>query len=514
MTDMKITGCVPLPGPGVVARHGDLVAVTAGGAPGPDPVLDALESVAADAGDGAALVLAAARAMLANPGQPSGACAGITAGGEVAVLVHGAAVVAVGVDGAPEAELTASGSMLPVNRTFAGTTITLRLTSGGAVMPDLRLRLDGGVVHGGGLVVTAAADVPGAPMTMTGPASSAGRMMADVPVADALAAGDTMMPDAVPPAGPMMPDPAMAGDAMMPDVAPPPSGPMMSDAAMAGNAMMTGTLPPGSMLDAPAAGMAEPPHAMTGPHEMWFTAEHDLPPGHGVPDGWRPPTFITPGPVAPGREPRLHMPDSAVEFESIPLFPPPAAPDPRDHDHAHEDAPEPAQGPGPEVAEGPDQYVPVPALVEGVLCARNHFNDPNVQYCRHCGISMVQLTRRVQRGQRPPLGVLLLDDGTGFTLDMDYVLGREPVLDGDVAAGRARPMRIADPDGTVSRLHLRISLVGWQVEVRDLGSANGSVLYLPTGERRIAPYDSMVIEPGARIGIGHRSVQYLSYRAG
>jgi hypothetical protein len=66
----------------------------------------------------------------------------------------------------------------------------------------------------------------------------------------------------------------------------------------------------------------------------------------------------------------------------------------------------------------------------------------------------------------------------------------------------------------VSRLHLRISLVGWQVEVRDLGSANGTLLYLPGGERRLAPYDSTVIEPGTRIGIGHRSVQYLSYRAG
>ena len=33
------------------------------------------------------------------------------------------------------------------------------------------------------------------------------------------------------------------------------------------------------------------------------------------------------------------------------------------------------------------------AMVEGVLCARNHFNDPDVAYCRQCGISMIQQTR-------------------------------------------------------------------------------------------------------------------------
>jgi hypothetical protein len=108
--------------------------------------------------------------------------------------------------------------------------------------------------------------------------------------------------------------------------------------------------------------------------------------------------------------------------------------------------------------------------------------------------------------------VLVLDDGTRFTLDTDYVLGREPVLDGEVMAGRARPVRISDPDGTVSRLHLRVALVGWRVEISDLGSANGSVLQSPVGERTLSPFEPVVIEPGALVSIGHRSMQYLAYQ--
>lgn len=256
----------------------------------------------------------------------------------------------------------------------------------------------------------------------------------------------------------------------------------------------------------PAGGVAEGQAPGQAPAEMWITPDDEA-------EGWRAPAFVVPGQgqQPPGREPRLHQPDPTSDFESFLLIPPPGAPG--EHDHPHPAEAEEALLP-PMPKEEADLYIPEPVLVDGVFCSRNHFNDPNVQYCRQCGISMVQITRKSRKGQRPPLGVLLLDDGTGFTLDRDYVVGREPVLDGDVAAGRARPLRISDPDGTVSRLHLRISLVGWQVEIRDLGSANGSVLYLPTGEQRLSPYDSTVIMPGARIGVGHRSLQYLSYRAG
>ena len=53
--------------------------------------------------------------------------------------------------------------LLPVNRTFSGTTVTIGLALGTAGDPDARLRLDGGVVYARGLVVTVSTElvVPG-----------------------------------------------------------------------------------------------------------------------------------------------------------------------------------------------------------------------------------------------------------------------------------------------------------------------------------------------------------------
>jgi hypothetical protein len=347
---MKIISCVPLPGAGVIARHGALVAVTDSRGPDLDPLLDVLTEVAAAMGDGRDLVRMAARAALGCPGQPAWACAGVTADDGVAVLVHGAAVATVNVDGAGEVALTASDSVIPVTRIFAGASISVQLAVGNPAPPDHRCWLGDGVVHGGGLALTTAADEA---------------------------------------------EPATTTQATLHDSVP---------------SQLTGAL-------------------------------------------------------------------AAEVTGSVPASDRPAV------------------------------------VVEGVLCASEHFNDPEARACRQCGMSLDQQPpRNVLRRQRPALGVLVFDDGTRVTLDGDYVLGREPVLDFDVMAGRARPLRISDPEGTVSRLHLRVSLVGWQVEVSDLGSANGSVLRAPGEERTLAPFEPIVLEPGTRIGIGHRSMQYLAYQ--
>jgi hypothetical protein len=391
---MNVIGCVPLAGRGLIARRGGLIALSDGLDSGPDPLLAALDAVADSGGDGHALVLAAMRAARERGGRPGWACAGVTFGGEVAVLAHGEAAALVSVDGGPETEVTASGSMIPVARTVTGAVVTVRLVIGATAVPDRRLWLDAGTVFGGGVVLTVSQEKSPSPIS-NGPYAT--------PLPTARPAAEQAAENAVP----------QAGDA-----------------------------------------------------ESWFRAQ-------ARPSG---PTM------------RITESDGASTLGP----------------------------PEPPIADISTMRlerlgVVEPVVVDGALCARMHFNAPDAMFCRDCRVSMREVTTISRRQPRPPLGVLLVDDGRGYPLDRDYVIGREPLLDGDVAAGRATPLPVTDAEGSVSRLHLRVSLVGWRVEVRDLGSANGSVLYRADGPRTLAPVDAVVLDPGARVGVGRRSVQFLPY---
>ena len=71
----------------------------------------------------------------------------------------------------------------------------------------------------------------------------------------------------------------------------------------------------------------------------------------------------------------------------------------------------------------PEPDEPEVPQVHGVICARGHFNDPTSPFCASCGISMVQQTHNLVEGPRPPLGVLVLDDGSTYVVDRDIVVG-------------------------------------------------------------------------------------------
>ena len=80
--------------------------------------------------------------------------------------------------------------------------------------------------------------------------------------------------------------------------------------------------------------------------------------------------------------------------------------------------------------------------VRGVYCKNRHFNDPRQLFCAVCGINMVQQTPVLVNGVRPPLGVVVLDDGSVFQLDTPYLLGRDPELG---RAGAAEVTSAASP---------------------------------------------------------------------
>ncbi len=151
--------------------------------------------------------------------------------------------------------------------------------------------------------------------------------------------------------------------------------------------------------------------------------------------------------------------------------------------------------------------------VKGIMCSRQHFNDPSSIFCSSCGISMVHQTHNLVPGTRPPLGVIVLDDGATYPLVGDYLVGREPEHGKEVAEGRAKPLPLADPDQTMSRAHARIELVGWDVRIVDAGSANGTFIALPgeTDWTRIPAEEPRTIPPGTRIAIGGRSLVFDSH---
>jgi FHA domain len=153
-------------------------------------------------------------------------------------------------------------------------------------------------------------------------------------------------------------------------------------------------------------------------------------------------------------------------------------------------------------------------VVRGVYCKNGHFNDARVLFCAVCGINMVQQTPVVTDGPRPPLGVLVLDDGSAFQLDADYVLGRDPTHDDDVRSGRIRGITLSDADKSVSRAHARIELRQWDVMLIDNSSANGTYI-AAEGENSWTPLSPGVphtLTSGSRIRLGSRTLAFNSYR--
>jgi hypothetical protein len=463
-------GLFPVPGDGVLARRGDLILLCSlEDSQTADGLLDLLEQFAAARSDGRQFTDAVADAL-------------DTAGGTQSVLAFGpsGAGLAVTVNGGAWADLRTSEGTVRVEAAHRSMQLRCILRSpvtgvdgglspddNGVASTDRFSRLDAGIVRAGGLSyyqVGGAGQAqppgggPGAGEVRLGKGRAPSAPAAQTPAAEARLAG---VPVAQVPAQEAAPQAQAPPAAQVPDrpATPPPAGPAVS--ARARQSEPTAAwVSPDVPVPAPAADVQQqvtpaPPFEPAKPFEAVLLQ------GGGVEPPARPP------------------------LSKVKDMPP-----------------------------GTSSYVSAGPIIQGVYCKNGHFDDPEALFCAICGISMNQQTLVPRPGERPPLGVLLLDDGSVFQLDTDYVVGREPGLDSAVASGKARPLRISDDSGIVSRVHARVHLDGWRVLVTDLGSANGTRVILPghPADQPLVPQVPLVLATGSQVDLGGRGFRYESHR--
>jgi hypothetical protein len=171
----------------------------------------------------------------------------------------------------------------------------------------------------------------------------------------------------------------------------------------------------------------------------------------------------------------------------------------------------PAPAPDPELERRLEATARAKAMtvkVRGFTCARAHPSDPRAAFCTVCGMPVDQ-TQQPAEVVRPPLGMLVLDDGMTYLLAVDAVIGRDPE-NSDAARRGLIPLKIEDTSGGMSRAHAEIRLVNWDVTVIDRGSTNGTRVRFP-GYRdwmRLQPNQPMVLVHGAEVALGNRVLRF------
>jgi len=539
------SGLFPVPGDGVLARHGDLILLCSlEDSQAADDLLDLLEQVAAAGGDGRQFTSAVADVLEAVDRGPSVLAFGPSGSGLAITVSGGAWADITTADGTARIEAGHPRMLLrgAVRSAITGVRGGLSPSDNGAASTDRFSRLDAGTVRAGGLSYysdgmvgrqsardaggaggrrPAGAEVSGDQMTPSD-ISGAQTSAMEIPRARGRRAGAARADEqaAAGSGGAEMPaDQAGSPSAAAPSAGPPagaPSAPIEPTAAWVAPE-------PASAQERQATELwAGPPsgeQAGDGPAGAGQGAAQDL-----ERDVTAPPE---PYEQAPGFDQGqfAQAPVEQAQFDQAQF-------DQAQFDQARGQPFEavvlldagsgsgvdiPARQPLSKVKDmppGSSSYVSVGPIIQGVYCKNGHFDDPEALFCAICGISMNQQTLVPRPGERPPLGVLLLDDGAVFQLDSDYVIGREPSLDGSVAAGHARPLRIADDTGIVSRVHARVVLDGWRVLVTDLGSANGTRVLLPgqPADQPLVPQVPIVLTTGSQVDLGGRGFRYESHR--
>lgn len=462
-----------IPGAGAVMRYGATTLVVLGAMP---PVLRQLrEAVHAAAGHPDASE-AIARAMEVVRADGARAAALVVEGETPAVLISGDVDVCAVF---PAGELRLNGGRLdevvrqPLHGTFS--TVVIGATVDGDVDAETWWELTEGSVPGAGATIDLGASLAAAAAALVVDADGEPPRSEGPEDGDAEHIAQPTMPvprlDLVePPAADPEPDPASPEPAVGPDTAsePPmfrPAGPPTTESV---------ALPPPPGHEARESGASEATPSADREHS-------------GDPVG------------RPADVGEAH--DADAPFESVMLG----------GARAPADAEAEPRGPLADRVEAETSAAPT---VQGLNCSRGHFNHPLSANCAWCGIGMAQASHVLVVGERPPLGVLVVNGQATLTLDTGYVIGRQPSLDDSVDGVTVRELLLADDQRSISRIHAEIRLDGWEVLVDDRGSGIGTWVLPMEGPRvptRVESGHPRRLRSGDQVLIGPHQVTFHSH---
>ena len=146
-------------------------------------------------------------------------------------------------------------------------------------------------------------------------------------------------------------------------------------------------------------------------------------------------------------------------------------------------------------------------------CARGHDNSREAKFCGICGLAMVQASVLATPGQRsllldapPSLGGVLEIASQRFELGDRAVVGRLPERFGEEERSGATPVVVDEPG--VSGVHAQFRVVGWETELTDLGSTNGTHVWDSHRNAWHRVTSPVIVTDGAAISFGSVAARF------
>lgn len=152
--------------------------------------------------------------------------------------------------------------------------------------------------------------------------------------------------------------------------------------------------------------------------------------------------------------------------------------------------------------------------LRGRECMNHHPNPPEAASCRECGATLNPASGSLVEFPRSAIGSMKMGDGRTIALDRSVLVGRKP--NADERSRWSDFTLVVSDDTKVSRNHLEVLVSGWDVQVVDCGSRNGTSVQFPGQPEResLTPGVPVFITVGASVRFGGQSFTFVAASGG